>query len=148
MTSAPAIGRDAATAEVRRGTMRLLAALGLAPLAEVPLASGRRLDLLALAADGTFWAIEIKSSLADLRADAKWPDYLPWADRFFFAVAPDFPLAALPGEEGLIVADRYEAVILREGPIRPLPGARRRALLLRFARLAAARVHGLEDPPL
>lgn len=148
MIPAPTTGREAVTAEVRRGTMRLLAALGLAPLAEVPLASGRRLDLLALAADGTFWAVEIKSSLADLRADSKWPDYLPWADRFFFAVAPDFPLAALPGEEGLIVADRYEAAILREGPVRPLPGARRRALLLRFARLAAARAHGLEDPPL
>lgn len=148
MIPAPTTGREAVTAEVRRGTMRLLAELGLAPLAEVPLASGRRLDLLALAADGTFWAVEIKSSLADFRADAKWRDYLPWADRFFFAVAPEFPLAALPGEEGLIVADRYEAAILREGPIRPLPGARRRALLLRFARLAAARAHGLEDPPL
>lgn len=143
----PAPGREAVTAEVRRGTMRLLAELGLAPLAEVGLASGRRLDLLALAADGRFWAVEIKSSLADLRSDAKWPEYLPFADRFFFAVAPGFPLEALPAGEGLIVADRFEAAILREGPLRPLPGARRRALLLRFARLAAARAHALVDPP-
>lgn len=145
---APPLGREALTAEVRRGTMRLLAALGLAPLAEVPLASGRRLDLLALAADGSFWAVEVKSTLADFRADCKWPDYLAWADRFFFAVAPDFPIGALPAEEGLIVADRFEGAILREGLLRPLPGARRRALLLRFARLAAARAYLLEDPPL
>jgi hypothetical protein len=144
----PSPGREAVTAEVRRGTMRLLAELALAPLAEVPLVTGRRLDLLALAADGTFWAVEIKSSLADFRADTKWPDYLPWADRFFFAVPPDFPIDVLPAEEGLLVADRFEAAILREGPLRPLPPARRRALLLRFARLAAARAHGLEDPPL
>lgn len=143
----PPAGREAVTAEVRRGTMRLLAELGLASLAEVGLATGRRLDLLALAADGSFWAIEIKSSLADLRADAKWGEYLEFADRFFFAVAPTFPLDALPPGEGLIVADRFEAAILREGPLRPLPGARRRALLLRFARLAAARAHALADPP-
>lgn len=149
MPEAPpiAVGREAVTAEVRRGTMRLLAGLGLAPLAEVGLASGRRLDLLALTGDGRFWAVEIKSSLADLRSDAKWPEYLAFADRFFFAVAPGFPLEALPAEEGLIVADRFEAAILREGPLRPLPSARRRALLLRFARLAAARAHGLLDPP-
>lgn len=144
----PTAGREAVTAEIRRGTMRLLAGLGLAPLAEVGLANGRRLDVLALAADGSFWAIEIKSSLADLRADLKWSEYLGFADRFFFAVAPTFPLAALPPGEGVIVADRYEAAILREGPLRPLPGARRRALLLRFARLAATRAHALEDPPL
>ena|GEM_PF-192204 len=142
----PSLSRDVVTAEVRRGTMRLLADLALAPLAEVPLVTGRRLDLLALAADGTFWAVEIKSSPADLRADSKWPDYLPWADRFFFAVPPDFPIDLLPAGEGVLVADRFEASILREGPVRPLPPARRRALLLRFARLAAARAHGLEDP--
>ncbi len=140
-------GREARTAAVRRGTMRLLAELGLAPLAEVTLANGRRLDLLALAADGTFWAVEIKSSPADFRADDKWPDYLAFADRFFFAVPADFPLDRLPADEGLIVADRFEAVIRREGRLRPLAPARRRALLVRFARLAAARLHGLLDPP-
>lgn len=128
--------------------MRLLAALGLQPLTEVTLPSGRRLDLLALAADGGFWAVEIKSGLTDFRADGKWPDYLPFADRFFFAVGPGFPLDRLPAEEGVILADRYEGVVVREGPLRPLPPARRRSLLLRFARLAAARAHGLEDPQL
>ncbi|MCS6779046.1 MAG: MmcB family DNA repair protein [Geminicoccaceae bacterium] len=135
-------------ADIRRGTMRMLVALGLQPLAEVTLPTGRRLDLLALAADGGFWAVEIKSGLSDFRTDCKWPAYLPFADRFFFAVGPGFPLDRLPAEEGVILADRFEGVVVREGRLRPLPPARRRSLLLRFARLAAARAHGLEDPPL
>lgn len=138
--------RPLITEAVRRGTMRLLADLTLAPLAEVTLGSGRRLDILALARDGRFWAIEIKSCLLDFRADTKWPGYLAWADRFLFAVPPDFPLEVLPEAEGLIIADRFGAELVREPLPRPLPSARRRALTLRFARLAAARAHGLNDP--
>jgi hypothetical protein len=138
--------RPDATAAVTRGAMRLLSGLGMAPLAEVTLGSGRRLDLLALAADGGFWAIEVKSGLDDFRVDLKWREYPAWADAFLFAVPVDFPLAALPAGEGLIVADRYGAELMRPPRVRPLAPARRRALLLRFARLAAARAHGLADP--
>lgn len=126
--------------------MRFLAASGLAPLAEVPLPSGRRLDLLALAPDGEFWAVEIKSGAADFRADRKWPEYRDFADRFFFAVGPGFPLELLPHEVGVIIADRFEATLWRQAPRAPLPPSRRRALLLRFARLAAQRLLNHTDP--
>lgn len=135
-----------AAEDIRRGTMRLLAALGLAPLAEVPLPDGRRLDVLALAPEGSFWAVEIKSVPADFRADRKWPEYRRFADRFFFAVGPDFPLDLLPADTGLVVADGFAATLVREAPLEPLPPARRRALLLRFARLAAGRLLRLADP--
>jgi hypothetical protein len=132
----------------RRGTTRLLLQMGLTPLAEVALPTGRRLDLLALGADGRFLAVEIKSCRQDFTSDRKWPEYLPWADSFCFAVAPEFPLDLLPSTEGLIVADRFEGAMLREGPVRPLQAARRKALTLRFARIAAARANGLADPEL
>jgi hypothetical protein len=131
--------------DIRRGVERLLMARGEVCLAEFPIAHGRRLDLLALDRSGMFTAIEIKSCPADLRADGKWPQYLAFADRFCFAVGPEFPLDRLPEEEGVLVADRYEAVILREPRLRPLKAARRRALLLRFARTAASRLARLAD---
>jgi hypothetical protein len=142
-------GTESAAAEaIRRGTMRLLQDLDAPAMAEVMLPTGRRLDLLALDAAGQFVAVEIKSSPADWHADTKWPDYLEWADRFLFAVAPDFPVALLPAAEGLILADRWHAEIVRPALVRPLAAARRRALTLRFARLAAARAMLLADPPL
>lgn len=140
------LDRPTATALICRGTMRLLAALDLVPLPEVPLPCGRRLDLLALGGAGELVAVEVKSCAADFTADAKWPEYLAWSDRFFFAVAPDFPLALLPPGEGLILADRYGAELVRPALPRPLAPARRRALQLRFARLAAARLQCLADP--
>jgi hypothetical protein len=136
---------DPAT-EIRRGTMRLLASLDLMPLAEVTLDNGRRADLLAVGPDGRIVLVEIKSCARDFLSDAKWRDYLPWADGFYFAVAPGFPLDLLPEDEGLIIADRYAGEVLRPARQRPVPAARRRALLLRFGRLAAARVQALTDP--
>ena len=131
--------------DIRRGVERLLAARGEVCLAEFPIANGRRLDLLALAPSGRFTAVEIKSSLADLRADGKWQEYLPFADCFCFAVAPGFPLEHLPESEGIVVADRFEAAILREPRLRPLAPARRRALLLQFAHIAARRLARLAE---
>jgi hypothetical protein len=126
--------------------MRLLAELGATPLPEVTLGSGRRLDILALFRDGTMAAVEVKSCRADYLSDHKWPEYLAWADRFYFAVAPAFPEAILPVGEGLIVADRYGGEVVRDAVRRSLAPARRKALTLRFARLAAARAQGLADP--
>lgn len=136
---------DPAT-EIRRGTMRLLVSLDLMPLAEVTLDNGRRADLLAVGADGRIVLVEIKSCARDFLSDAKWRDYLAYADGFYFAVAPGFPIELLPEEEGLIIADRYAGEVLRTAQQRPLPAARRRALVLRFGRLAAARAHALTDP--
>jgi hypothetical protein len=138
--------RPADAGDITRGTCRLLLQLDLAPLLEVPLGNGRRADVLALGRDGGITIVEVKASPRDFRADRKWPDYQAFADRFFFAVAPGFPLDLLPADRGLILADRYEAVILREAPAIPLPPARRRALHLRLARLGGFRLHGLHDP--
>lgn len=138
--------RTLVAADVLRGTSRLLHELGHALLPEFALASGRRADLLALAPDGCFCIVEIKSCRQDFLSDGKWPDYLGFADRFYFAVAPGFPLPLLPEAEGLILADRFEGELLRPAQLRPLAPARRRALLLRFARTAALRLQGLADP--
>ena len=133
-------------ADILRGTMRLLLEQGLSSLPEFTLRTGRRLDLLALAADGRLTAVEVKSSRTDFLTDRKWPDYLPFADRFYFAVAPGFPIEILPESEGLILADRYAASVVRPAALRVVAPGRRRALLLRFARTAAFRLQGVADP--
>ena len=140
-------GRQSPTAlAVCTGARRLLAGHGFASVTEFTLASGRRADILALGPDGTIWIVEIKSSLADFRADGKWPDYRDFCDRFFFAVPEDFPADVLPLDAGLILADGYGAAIAREAPEHRLAGARRKAVTLRFAHAAAARLHMLLDP--
>ena len=138
--------QSAAALAIRRGTCRLLVAHGLRAIPEAALPNGRRADLLAIGEKGETWIIEIKSSLADFQADGKWPDYRAFSDRLFFAVAPDFPRAVLPDGVGIIVADRYGGEIVREAPEHALAGARRKALLLRFARIAAGRLMTIEDP--
>jgi len=60
-----------------------------------------------------------------------------------------FDGAALgPDCSGLIVADRYDAAVVREAPLRKLAPARRKAETLRFARRAARRLVGDLDPGL
>ncbi len=146
---APAQARD-----VARGVARLFFRQDMMTLCEVPLANGRRADLLAIDAKGCMTIVEIKVSRADLRGDAKWPDYLDYCDRFFWAVPIGFDLSPFaeeafrPGLAGLIVADRYDAAILRDAQHRPLPAARRKAETLRFARRAARRLLGDLDPGL
>lgn len=133
-----------AAGDIARGADRLLLDMGLASIREFSLASGRRADIAALGKDGRILIIEIKSSIADFRSDAKWPDYLEYCDMFYFAVAPDFPVEILPETCGIIIADRFGAEILRadpsEGPDRTLKAARRKAVTLRFARIAASRL--------
>src|SRR5688572_33205910 len=101
------VSRPETTATVTRGAARLLTALGYAPLTEVTLPNGRRADLMALGRRGEIFIVEVKSSLADLRADLKWGEYGPYCDAFAFAVAPEFPRERLPSEPGLIVADGF-----------------------------------------
>jgi hypothetical protein len=135
--------RPETTAQVTRGAARLLANLGYAPLAEVTLPNGRRADLMALGPKGQIFIVEVKSSLEDFRADQKWHEYLPYCDAFAFAVAPEFPREILPQEPGLIVADGFGGAVLREAPSAALAGARRKALTVAFARLAAMRAGGV-----
>jgi hypothetical protein len=131
---------------IRRAAGRLCLRLGWAPLHEVALPNGRRADILALRPDGCFACIEVKSGPRDFLTDLKWQDYRAFADELFFAVDVDFPQDLLPADTGLIVAAGLEAELLREAPPHPLAGARRRALLHRFAALAAGRLATLEDP--
>lgn len=135
-----------AAAEIIRGTMRLLLDLELASLPEFTLATGRRLDLMAVGRDGRLVAIEVKSCRTDFMTDRKWRDYLDHADEFYFAVGPDFPVELLPEDEGLIVADRFAATMVRAARARSVAASRRRAVLLRFARTAALRLQGATDP--
>lgn len=133
---------------IRRGAASLCAALGWAVLHEVGLPNGRRCDLLALKPDGCFVCVEVKSGPRDFLCDAKWPDYRAFCDALFFAVDEHFPRTLLPEDVGVIVACVAvpEAAILREAPPHRLAPARRRALLHRFATLAANRLSALEDP--
>jgi hypothetical protein len=131
--------RPETTLSVTRGAARLLADMGYAPLLEVGLPNGRRADVMALGRKGDIVIVEVKSGPEDYRVDRKWPEYAPFCDAFFFAVAPDFPQPLLPDNPGLIVADGFGGAVLRDAPSRPLAPARRKALTLAFARLAALR---------
>ena len=127
------------TAQLARGVSRVLHNHGLASVLEVPLANGRRADLMGLAAQGEIWIVETKSCLEDFSVDQKWPDYREFCDRFFFGVTEAFPKSLIPEDVGLIVADGFGGAILRDSPVRQLVGARRKAVTLLFARLAALR---------
>ena len=132
--------------KIARGTARFLRSLGFACVAELPLPSGRRADLVALNERGEIWIVEIKSSLADLRADQKWPDYRAHCDRLFFAFTQELSCDLFPGDTGLIVADAYGAHLHCEAPEHKLPAATRKLMMLRFATIAAQRLSRLADP--
>lgn len=136
------LSRPDTTLALARGVTRLLVDHGLATVLEVPLANSRRADVMGLTARGEIWIVETKSCLADYAVDSKWPDYVDYCDRFFFGVTEDFPRDLIPDDVGLIVADGFGGAILRDSPSRPLAGARRKAVTLLFARLAAQRLIG------
>jgi hypothetical protein len=143
----PVDGRQSPTAlAVARGTQRLLVALGHSCVAELPLGSGRRADLVALGHNGDIWIVEIKSSIADFRVDQKWPDYRLHCDRLLFATAAHVPRDIFPADAGLIVADAYGAELVREAPEHRMHAATRRSMMLCFARAAARRLQALADP--
>jgi hypothetical protein len=143
----PIDGRQSQTAlAVARGTARYLHALGCCVVSELPLPSGRRADLVALGGDGEIIIVEIKSSVADFRADQKWTDYRLHCDRMFFATIIDVPREIFPADAGLIIADAFGASIAGEAPEHRLPAARRKTMILRFAHAAALRLQALVDP--
>ena len=125
---------------VARGVSRLLMQEGYSPILEFTLANGRRLDVAALGPDGTVLGVEIKVALGDLKSDQKWPDYLEFCDLFYFAIPPDFPDEFVPAGTGLIVADRYGGAIVRPSPVASVHASRRKAVTLRFAKVAAERL--------
>lgn len=129
-----------------RGVSRHLGLLDFACVEEFVPARGLRTDVYAVGPKGEIWVVECKSCRADFMADHKWQGYLEFCDRFFWAVDCDFPQELLPEETGLIIADPYDAEIVRMGPETKLAPARRKKLTLKFARDAARRLHGYRDP--
>ena len=147
-TDAPPIA-----AEVARGVTRLFCRQDWFAICEMPLPNGRRADLMAIDSKGALTIVEIKVARADLLGDGKWLDYLDYCDRFFWAVPPNLAQILdeeryLPSAAGLIVADRYDAAVIRDAAHRPLAPARRKAELLHFARRAARRLAAQIDPSL
>ncbi|TDQ61927.1 hypothetical protein ATL17_3031 [Maritalea mobilis] len=141
-------GRQSETAlKVQRGCMRFLRAQhDITCFAEVPLANGRRADLLGVTPKGEIWIVEIKSSLEDFRVDQKWPEYHEFCDRFFFAKPPELAAEIFPESEGLIVADGHGADMIRPSGLDKMAPARRKTLMIKLARLGADRIHSLMDP--
>lgn len=129
-----------------RGVSRMLGEAGHSCLYEFTLRNGRRADVIAVAQDGLFTIVEVKTTLADFRADQKWQDYLHFCDFFYFAVPESFPAAVIPASCGLIVADAYDAVVRRPSPEDRMNPTRRRALTLRYAQTAGRRLTQLLDP--
>ncbi len=129
-----------------RGVSRHLRQHGFVSIEEFSPDRGLRVDVMALGPKGELWVVECKSSRADFQSDSKWQGYLDWCDRYFWAVDQDFPTELLPAETGLIIADSYDAEILRMGPEDRLAGARRKALMLKFAQHAARHLQGWRDP--
>jgi hypothetical protein len=143
----PVDGRQSETAlAVARGTARLLHAHGFSVVAELGLPSGRRADLVALDSGGEICIVEIKSSVADFRADQKWQDYRAHCDRLFFATCQEVPCEIFPPDTGLIVADAFGAQMICEAPEHRLAAATRKSMMLLFARAAALRLQSLVDP--
>ncbi|MEM9709463.1 MAG: MmcB family DNA repair protein [Pseudomonadota bacterium] len=131
-----------------RGVCRHLLGHDFVTVEELIPAPGLRVDVMALGPKGEIWIVECKSSRADFVSDRKWEGYLPWCDRYFWAVDEAFPSELLPSETGLIVADAYDAEILRMAPETKLAPARRKVMVQKFARHAALRWHGARDPGL
>jgi hypothetical protein len=129
-----------------RGVSRAMRSHDFVAVEELVPTSGLRVDVMALGPKGEIWIVECKSSRADFQSDHKWHGYLEWCDRFFWAVDSDFPTELLPDETGLILADAYDAEIIRMGPEAKLATARRKVMVQKFARHAAMRAQAARDP--
>ncbi len=139
--------RGLAARRLARGVCRLFGDLGYGTLTEFRINAARRVDVMAINGAGDIAIVEIKSSEADYRADRKWREYVPYCNAFYFAVPEDFPRELLPPECGLIVADGFEAAVVRTPPPGAVNGTRRRHLILRFALTASRRLARLSCPP-
>ena len=146
--AAPADSSEAGGRALRmaRGVCRFLAARGYSTLTEFPVGKGRRVDVIGLNREQRFVIVEIKTTLADFRGDSKWPDYLPWCDAYYFAVPDDFPAEILPADQGLLVADAFDAAAIREAPERTMNATRRRTQILKFGLAAGQRLQQALDP--
>ena len=140
--------------QVTRGVLRLFARNDIWCLTEMPLRGGRRADIMGVDAKGRIVIVEIKVARADLLGDSKWTDYLEFCDRFYWGLAPQLDRACMQTETfrpevcGLIVADGYDAEILRPAASLPLAATRRKAEVERLARASMRRQVVAGDPML
>ena len=137
---------------VARGISRLFARNDIWCLPEMPLRNGRRADLMGVDAKGRIIIVEIKVQRGDLLGDCKWPDYLEFCDRFYWGIPPGLDRTPLEGDGykpdccGIIVADSYDAEIVRPAPSHPLAASRRKVEVERLARAALRRMTVVADP--
>ena len=132
--------------KISRGVMRHFAQIGLSSLSEFSPIRGLRVDIVALGPSDEIWIVECKSGKNDFKSDNKWHNYLDWCDRYFWAVAAEFPIDILPSDTGLIIADPYDASILREAPLNKISVARRKKLIKSIAKSACNRLLVHTDP--
>jgi len=131
---------------IARGVMRHFAQIGLSSLSEFSPTRGLRVDIITLGISGEIWIVECKSGQSDFKSDKKWQNYLDWCDRYFWAVDANFPINILPSDTGIIIADAYDASILREAPLNKLSAARRKKIMNSVARSACNRLLLHTDP--
>lgn len=150
--TSPSPAASPVAADIARGIARLFARNGIWCLPEMPLRNGRRADLMGIDAKGLVVIVEIKVARGDLVGDGKWSEYLDHCDRFFWGVPPGLDRAPLEGPAyrpdccGIIVADAYDAEILRHAARHALAPARRKVEVERLARVAMRRQTVLADP--
>lgn len=133
--------------QICAGTLRCFAERDFFGASEVTLANRRRADILTVGPKGEIAIAEIKSSMEDFRSDTKWHEYIPYCDKYYFAVSQTFPIEILPEYTGLIIADAFGGDIVRPAEEHRLPAARRKALTLKVARLASMRLNAIHLQP-
>ena len=131
---------------IARGVMRHFAQIGMHSLSEFSPARGLRVDIITLGMSDEIWIVECKSGQSDFKSDKKWQNYLDWCDRYFWAVDRKFPIDILPFDTGVIIADAYDASILREAPLKKLSAARRKKITKSIAISACNRLLRHTDP--
>ena len=132
--------------KISRGVMRHFAQIGVSSLSEFSPTRGLRVDIVALGPSDEIWIVECKSGKNDFKSDNKWHNYLDWCDRYFWAVDAEFPIDILPYDTGLIIADPYDASILREAPLNKVSVVRRKKLIKSIAKSACNRLLVHTDP--
>ena len=131
---------------IARGVMRHFSQVGLSSLSEFSPTRGLRVDIITLGMSDEIWIVECKSGQNDFKSDKKWQNYLDWCDRYFWAVDANFPIGILPSDTGVIIADAYDASILRDCPLNKLSAARRKKIMNSVARSACNRLLLHTDP--
>ena len=131
---------------IARGVMRHFSQIGLSSLSEFSPIRGLRVDIITLGMSDEIWIVECKSGQSDFKSDKKWQNYLDWCDRYFWAVDANFPIGILPSDTGVIIADSYDASILRDSPLNKLSAARRKKIMNSVARSACNRLLLHTDP--